>query len=206
MTHHIDVQTDHLARSPSPDMQRLRKPNLAFNLGTLLILAIPTLHLLGIGLYGMGQLIFILGVSFSLAIWGWGIIVLGRDKRLRVLMAFGTRSNREAVAKSLAEYSWLNRQPQKIVLDEFDFYLRGEAFRMAYQIIASLVALVAIAAFFLALSGVKLNWGMVLAFAFPFGIVWLLALPTSVVVWLGDAASDEENEASALPASRKRLA
>lgn len=162
--------------------QRLRLASLVFNLSTLVIVAAPTIYT-----HGLKAIHFVFIACLFLG--GWAVITLARDQRLKVLMAFGSRSSREAVAKSL------KKPPQKVVLDEFDFHLRSEAFRISYQIIATLVALVACAGFlFQAFSDVQVNWGIALMLTFPFGILWLLALPTSVVVWLDNPAADSDGE------------
>lgn len=159
--------------------RRLRMASLAFNTGTWLIVAVPALNQLG--------LFKALGIHWpypvaAILLWLWGSVVLARDPRLKVLMPFGTRSHREAVAHAL---------PRKVVLDEFDFHLRGEAFRISYQIVASLVALTGTVGAFLYLGGIPVKWGPVLALTFPFGILWLLGLPTSVIVWLTQPAGSE---------------
>lgn len=167
------------ATAHSPRLKRLRTASLSFNLCTLFVILAPTLHTLGIK---QGLL---LAFNAALLLGGWGLIALARDRHLRVLMAFGSRSSRERVAHA---------QPRKLVLDEFDFHLRGEAFRVSYQIIASLIALAGSVGFVIhAFTEVQVSWNLALALTFPFGILWLLALPTTVVVWLigPDVAADD---------------
>lgn len=173
--------------------QRLRRASLAYNVGTLLIFVFPSMYTFG--QFIVKNQLLLPYFLFLLAIWGWGIVVLARDQRLKVLMALGSRSNREAVARSLEQASRSNPAPRKVVLDEFDFHLRSEAFRISYQIIASLVAGAAIMGFLThAFTDIQMNWNTALMLTFPFGILWLLALPTSVVVWLDNPAADSDGE------------
>lgn len=163
-------------------VRRLRIASIVYGLCTLFIVIAPTLYTAGIK---SGMLFLFNG---ALLLGGWGIIVLARDPQLRVLMAFGSRRSREKTAHALS---------RRVVLDEFDFHLRGEAFRISYQIIASLVALASIAGFLaFAFTEVEVNWNLALMLTFPFGILWLLALPTSVVVWLIGPDDDSEGQRS----------
>lgn len=164
------------AAATAARMKRLRVASLLYNACTLFVVIALTLYALDL----KKGLLF--AVHAALLLGGWGIIALARDPQLRVLMAFGSRGSREKMAQE---------QPRKVVLDEFDFHLRGEAFRISYQIIASLVALVAIVGFlFQAFADIHVNWNIALMLTFPFGILWLLGLPTSVVVWLIRPDSD----------------
>lgn len=159
-------------------IRRLRVASIAYNLCTLFVVTAPTLYT------AVTKTAVFLSFNVALLLGGWALIVLTRDPQLRVLMAFGSRRSRENIAHA---------QARKVVLDEFDFHLRGEAFRISYQVIASVVALISIAGFALhALTEVKVDWNLALMLTFPFGILWLLALPTSVVVWLIQPDSEEQ--------------
>lgn len=168
----------HVATETRAETRRLRNASLAFHIGSALLAGFPALNLLGLTIFH--------GVHWpypvtAILIWLWGAVVLARDPRLKLLMPFGSRTKREALAHSPA---------RKVVLDEFDFHLRGEAFRISYEVVATLVAAVATAGVFLNIGGVPVEWGVVLGFTCPFGILWLLGLPTSVVVWLSNPAAE----------------
>lgn len=167
--------------------RRMRRASLVFHACTFFTMALPALHqVLPLTWLQFGSFMHILHVAALLALV-WGVVVLGRDPYLKVLMAFGSRRDREATARRAS-----GDDARRIVLDEFDFHLRGEAFRISYQMVATLIALAAVASFLLhAFTEIKINWNNVLMLTFPFGILWLLALPTTIVVWLSNPPEND---------------
>lgn len=160
--------------------QRLRHASLAFHAGTFSVMSFPLINSL---LYRpQHETLWTAYAIGAILLWLWGSITLGRDPRLKVLMPFGTRFGRETVAE---------RQHRKLILDEFDFHLRSEAFRISYQIVATLIALLAAVAALLWAQQIPVEWSVALALVFPWGIIWLLGLPTSVIVWLTEPAESE---------------
>jgi hypothetical protein len=156
---------------------RLRHASLAFHAGTIILMSFPAINAL---LYrDQDKVFWDVYVIGAILLWLWGSVTLARDPRLKVLMPFGTRFGRETVAQA---------QGRKLILDEFDFHLRSEAFRISYQVVATLIALLATAAVVLWALQVRVEWSMVLLLVCPFGIFWLLGLPTAVVVWLTNPA------------------